>query len=71
MTVASKIRPVHYNDELLNTDEMAADLGISKATLYKWTSSGRFNPPGLIRLPNRQLRITRAELRAWARGEVI
>lgn len=70
MTVASKIHPVHYNDELLDTEKMAEDLGISINTLYKWTSSGRFNPPGLIRLPNRQLRITRAELRAWARGDI-
>jgi excisionase family DNA binding protein len=59
---------VHPNDELLTSEEMAESMRISKDTLYKWTCNGRFAPPGLIKLPNGQLRITRADLMAWLRG---
>jgi predicted DNA-binding transcriptional regulator AlpA len=49
--------------ELLTIDEVRAMLRISRSTWNDWRAKGR--APRCTRLPNRALRVRRAELNRW------
>lgn len=50
-------------DELLTIPEVIAELGVAKATFYRWRQLGK--APQSIRLPNGQVRIRRSVLDRW------
>lgn len=50
-------------DELLAIPEVIAELGVAKATYYRWRQLGK--APRSIRLPNGQVRVRRSELERW------
>ncbi len=50
-------------DDLLTVPQVIAELGVAKATFYRWRQLGR--APRSIRLPNGQVRIRRSVLDAW------
>lgn len=47
----------------LTVAELCQELGISRSTFYEWRAKGR--APRCIRLPNREIRIRRAEFERW------
>lgn len=47
-------------DELLTVSAVIAELGITRATFYRWRSLGK--GPKAIRLPNGKIRVRRSEL---------
>jgi excisionase family DNA binding protein len=49
--------------EHLTIPEVCTLLKISRSTFYYWRQTGR--APRSIQLPNRDIRITRAELQQW------
>ena len=49
--------------QMLKLSEVLAELGMSRAAFYRMRARGR--APKLIKLPNGQLRIRRADLDAW------
>ena len=51
------------HDELLTVPEVIAELGVAKATFYRWRQLGK--APQSIRLPNGQVRIRRSVLEGW------
>jgi predicted DNA-binding transcriptional regulator AlpA len=54
--------PVRTRTRLTIAD-VCADLGISRSTFYDWRSKGR--APRCIKLPNGDIRISRAEYERW------
>jgi len=58
------------SDEHLTTAEICAELKVSRSTFYYWRQTGK--APQCFILPNGEVRIARAELKAWidARREV-
>ena len=50
-------------DQLLTVHEVIAELGVAKATFYRWRQLGK--APQSIRLPNGQVRIRRSVLEDW------
>ena len=55
--------PVMAMKNLLTTSEVREYLGVSEDTWNKWRGKG--TGPAMIRLPNRELRISEEELAAW------
>lgn len=53
-------------DELLSIPQVIDELGIGKATFYRWRQLGR--GPASIRLPNGQVRVRRSVFDAWLDG---
>jgi excisionase family DNA binding protein len=53
-------------DEWLTLDQVAAELKISRESLYRWRRRGT-GPPS-IRLPGGTVRIRRSALTAWLRA---
>lgn len=51
--------------EWLTTAQLAAEIGVSLHTLYKWTRRGWPDCPRPCRLPNGALRFLRADIAAW------
>lgn len=51
--------------EWLSMDDLSGYLGVSKSTLYKWRSLGGNDFPYYVRLPNRQIRVHRDDVRVW------
>jgi len=51
---------------VLRVREVVSEIGVSKATLYRWVSSGRFPPP--IKLGARAVGWRREEVEAWVAG---
>ncbi len=51
------------HDELLSIPQVLAELGVAKATFYRWRQLGK--APKSIRLPNGQVRIRRSVLDEW------
>ena len=49
--------------ELLTVAEVCTELRIAKRTFYEWRAKGL--APECTRLPNRDLRVSRADLDAW------
>lgn len=47
----------------LTVDQVCVELDISRSTFDDWRAKGR--APRCIKLPNRQLRIRRADLDVW------
>ena len=47
----------------LTIAEICVDLGISRSTFYEWRAKGR--APRCIKLPNGDIRISRAEYERW------
>ena len=56
-------RTTDARDELLTVPEVIAELGVAKATFYRWRQLGK--APQSIRLPNGQVRIRRSVLDRW------
>lgn len=52
--------------ERLTVDEFCAEMKISRSTFYEWKAKGR--APRCHRLPNRELRIDRADIEQWFRS---
>jgi excisionase family DNA binding protein len=55
--------------EKLTVREVCAELKISRSTFYEWRQKGR--GPRCVRLPNGDLRISRHDLDAWLRAQVV
>ena len=53
-------------DELLTVAELLSELGIARATFYRWRQLGR--GPEAVKLPNGELRFRRAALERWLDG---
>ena len=51
----------------LTLDDLAAELALSKHTLYKWSRKGPPFFPVCVRLPNQQIRVARRALEDWLR----
>ena len=49
--------------EHLTIPELCAELKISRSTFYYWRQTGK--APRCVVLPNREVRITRADLNDW------
>jgi excisionase family DNA binding protein len=49
--------------EHLTIAEVCAELKVSRSTFYYWRQTGR--GPRCLVLPNREVRVTRSDLRAW------
>jgi excisionase family DNA binding protein len=49
--------------ERLTVDEFCAEMKISRSTFYEWKAKGR--APRCYQLPNRELRIDRADIEEW------
>lgn len=49
--------------QLLKLPEVLTELGMSRAAFYRMRARGK--APRLVKLPNGQLRIRRADLDAW------
>lgn len=49
--------------QMLKLPELLAELGMSRAAFYRLRARGQ--APRLIKLPNGQIRIRRADLDAW------
>jgi excisionase family DNA binding protein len=65
-----RVQPAHRppagtRTEHLTIPEVCAELKVSRSTFYYWRQTGR--APRCVVLPNREVRITRAELEAWLR----
>lgn len=52
--------------ELLTIPQVIAELGVSRATFYRWRSRRR--GPASLRLPNGSIRIRRSDLDAFLAG---
>ncbi|MEW2189428.1 helix-turn-helix transcriptional regulator [Streptomyces microflavus] len=51
--------------QMLKLPEVLSELGMSRAAFYRMRARGK--APKLIKLPNGQLRVRRADLDAWWR----
>jgi predicted DNA-binding transcriptional regulator AlpA len=51
--------------EWLTTKQLAAEIGVSIHTLYKWTRRGWPYCPRSCRLANGELRFLRPDIEAW------
>lgn len=51
--------------ELLTTQAVADEVGVSIHTVYKWTRKGWPYFPKATRLPNGDLRVTRTDFDSW------
>jgi len=54
------------DDPLLSIPQVIAELGISRATFYRWRSLRK--GPASLRLPNGSIRIRRSDLDAFLAG---
>lgn len=50
-------------DDLLTIPDVIAELGVPRATFYRWRQLGR--GPRAVKLPNGQVRIRRSALDKW------
>lgn len=50
-------------DEILTIPQVIAELGVPRATFYRWRQLGR--GPRSFKLPNGQVRIRRSALNDW------
>jgi excisionase family DNA binding protein len=55
--------------ERLTVDEFCAEMKISRSTFYDWKAKGR--APRCYQLPNRELRIDRADIEQWFRSHEV
>lgn len=53
-------------DEMLTIAEVIAEIGLPKATFYRWRQLRK--GPKSIKLPNGAVRIRRSELERWIAG---
>ncbi len=72
MTLAREIVPTAINRHRITTDtrwlsirEIAADLGVSSSTAYKWSARGAPWFPRSIRLRNGDIRVRRDWYETW------
>jgi predicted DNA-binding transcriptional regulator AlpA len=56
---------VSDRDEMLSIPQVIVELGVPRATFYRWRQMGR--GPRSIRLPNGQVRVRRSALEEWLR----
>jgi excisionase family DNA binding protein len=56
-------RPDPDQREKLTIREVCAELKVSRSTFYYWRQLGK--APRCLVLPNKEVRVTRAELDAW------
>lgn len=54
------------SDEMLTVSEVIEEIGVSRATFYRWRAIGR--APRSLRLPNGEIRIWRSALDQWLRS---
>lgn len=54
---------VSRKDELLKIAQVIAELGVPRATFYRWRQLGK--APRSIKYPNGDVRIRRSELERW------
>lgn len=54
------------SDEMLTVPEVIEEIGVSRATFYRWRAIGR--APRSLRLPNGEIRIWRSALDQWLRS---
>ncbi|MGW7669425.1 helix-turn-helix transcriptional regulator [Streptomyces sp. NRRL F-5122] len=50
-------------DEMLSIDQVIAEIGVPRATFYRWRQLRK--GPRAIKLPNGSVRIRRSELERW------
>lgn len=50
-------------DEMLSIDQVIAEIGVPRATFYRWRQLRK--GPKAIKLPNGSVRIRRSELERW------
>jgi predicted DNA-binding transcriptional regulator AlpA len=55
--------PARQPNALLTIPEVIEELGVAKATYYRWRQLGK--APRSLRLPNGQVRVRRSVLDAW------
>jgi predicted DNA-binding transcriptional regulator AlpA len=60
---ASNTRRDHTASPLLTISDVVAELGIPRATFYRWRQLRK--GPRSIKLPNGNVRIRRSELERW------
>ncbi|MFF3875724.1 helix-turn-helix transcriptional regulator [Streptomyces sp. NPDC001978] len=53
-------------DEMLTIPQVIAEIGVPKATFYRWRQLRK--GPRAIKLPNGAVRIRRSELERWLSG---
>jgi predicted DNA-binding transcriptional regulator AlpA len=53
-------------DEFLTIPQVITELGVPRATFYRWRQRGR--GPRAFKLPNGQVRIRRSSLNEWLKG---
>ncbi|WP_372492330.1 helix-turn-helix transcriptional regulator [Actinomadura litoris] len=49
--------------DVMTVRELASELHVARSTVYRWLETGR--GPKAFRLPNRELRIKRADFIEW------
>jgi predicted DNA-binding transcriptional regulator AlpA len=54
------------NDEFLTIPQVIEEIGVPRATFYRWRQRGR--GPKAIKLPNGHVRIRRSALSSWLEG---
>lgn len=59
-------RRLGRSDEMLTVPEVIEEIGVSRATFYRWRAIGR--APRSLRLPNGEIRIWRSALDQWLRS---
>ena len=58
--------PKEGSRSIMTVDDVCAELGIARSTLYDWLAKGR--APRSIKLPNNQRRFRRVDFEAWLDG---
>jgi predicted DNA-binding transcriptional regulator AlpA len=53
-------------DEMLSIDQVIAEIGVPRATFYRWRQLRK--GPKAIKLPNGSVRIRRSELERWIKA---
>jgi len=53
----------HLSDTYLKRQDLEFDLGVSRATIYRWTKAGKF--PAAIHLGANMVRWKASDIEAW------
>lgn len=65
MTTSEAVKALPTGQRWLGIKDIAADLGVSVHTVYKWSARGEPDFPPVIRLRNGELRVRRDRYESW------